>query len=160
MHWLQRMAERDQFVSYVAAACALAFLTTMAVSIAWGLVVSGLVSTPEAIPRRSLDPNEPLLLFSIVVFAPLVETLIYRWLLMLLTAHARPVIAVVAAAVVAGALHGAYPLTFIPVTASFMLYGLYWYHWQSRSKAKAYWAPALAHSFANAALYGVAQFSA
>jgi hypothetical protein len=152
---LRRLADEQKFVRY----CALHFASTLGLTLLVGgvgeLVAGVFASSPESVPRRNVSTTEPLFLFSIVIFAPLVETVVYRWLLIFLVARARPQVALPTAAIVAGALHGPYPITFIAVTGSFLMYALAWHHWREVSSRKSFWAPAISHSSVNGALYAI-----
>jgi len=152
---LRRLAAEQKFVRY----CALHFASTLGITLLLAgvgeLVAEVFAPNPESVPRRNLSTTEPLFLFSIVIFAPLIETVLYRWLLTFLVARARLQVALPTAAVVAGALHGPYPITFIAVTGSFLMYALAWNHWREVSSRRSFWAPAISHSLVNGSLYAI-----
>jgi membrane protease YdiL (CAAX protease family) len=155
-HTLISLRNKGHFLSYCLLTGAVAFCASLTMGTVSSLSLSALASHPEAIPRRVRELDQPGLLINVIVFAPLVETLLYQWLLILLTRYSRLPIAMACASVLAGAAHGPYPNTFAATSAAFLLYAVAWHHWRSVSYQRSYWAPAIAHAISNALIMVVA----
>jgi membrane protease YdiL (CAAX protease family) len=146
---LRSLRDQNRFALYCLLAGAAAFLAAASSSGLALLSLHWIAEQPDAIPRRDLPVTQPFFWLLAGLVAPLLETLIYRWLLTLLTRHLRLPLALGLASLLAGAAHGPYPVAFFATSASFFVYALAWHHWRHVSSRKSYWAPATAHAISN-----------
>jgi hypothetical protein len=102
-------------------------------------------------PVRRLEPG-PVLNVSAILVAPLIETLLLIGTLKLLSfASKRRTFVLSAAAVLSGAAHGPYPLTFVATSISFFVFGSCYIAWRRTSFWRGFLAAALPHALTNAA---------
>ncbi len=153
---LASLRDQGRFGAYCLLAGTLAFGISVTLGALTEIFIYAFALQPEAVPRRNLDPNEKWLVFGVVVFAPLLETVLYRWVLSILARWMSLPLALSSASVLAGSAHGPYPSTFVAVSGAFGLYALAWHHWRQVSPRKSYWAPAIAHAISNGILVGIA----
>lgn len=149
------LRKANKFALYCTVAGCMAFVVSVALGGLVDLTVYAFAAHPDLVPQRNLDPTDPGLIVSAVVLAPLIETVVYRWLLQFLTKFARLKLALFLACLLAGIAHGPYLSTFAATSGAFFVYALAWHQWRSGGAERSYWAPALAHSVANSLLLGV-----
>jgi len=125
------------------------------VGLARGLMhLLGVDPTPFAAPDREASIKE---FFGMVVFAPLVETVLLGGLLWLLSLMSnRPLFVAVAASVLWGALHGAFGLLwFFGTFWSFYIFSCSYLAWRPQAWWKAFTAAALPHALINATAFAL-----
>jgi hypothetical protein len=104
---------------------------------------------PEAAPPE-FKVEGALALFMLVVFAPLIETLIMGALLLLLLRLAGPTIAVLISAIGWGAAHSAMaPIWGLIIWWPFLIFSTLFVTWRQRSLTMAFLMPMLAHALQN-----------
>lgn len=155
LRMLAKLRDERRFGLY----CVLVGIAAGVVSLSTGHVVWFMIEEfadqPELVPYRTFEAQGLVLYLYALVLAPLIETVIYRWILALLTRYARLWLALIGASVLAGGAHGPYIETFVAVTPAFLLYAIAWHHWREVSSRQSYWAPAIAHAIANALILAV-----
>ena len=130
-----------------ALALATAWLLTFPVSIALAWVIS--LAFPGAEQPR-FDVSGPTAIFLLVVFAPVLETLIMGSVLLILMRFLSPAMAVLASAAGWGVAHslGA-PTWGLVIWWPFLIFSTLFVTWRQRSLALAFAMPALAHALHN-----------
>jgi hypothetical protein len=128
-------------------ALALAWLLTYPLSIALAGVVS--VMIPDA-PQPQFDMSGATALILLVVFAPVVETLIMGGVLLILLRLVRPPVAVLLSALGWGIAHsmGA-PTWGLVIWWPFLIFSTLFVTWRSRGLLAAFAMPAIAHGLHN-----------
>ena len=128
-------------------ALAIAWLLAFPISI--GLAVLARTVLPEAAaPEFHVEGG--VALFLLVVFAPLVETLIMGAVLLILTALLRRELAVLISAIGWGAAHSlAAPIWGLVIWWPFLIFSTLFVTWRQRSLALAFLMPTLAHALQN-----------
>ena len=125
----------------------IAWLLTFTISIALAVVARMLL--PGAEPPEFKIAG-PFALFMLVVFAPMVETLIMGAALLLLTAVFRRELAVVLSALGWAAAHSAMaPVWGLVIWWPFLIFSVLFVTWRQRSLALAFVVPAAAHLLQN-----------
>jgi hypothetical protein len=146
---LRDLRDQNRFGLYCALAGATAFGAAAGVGSIASISLDWIAAQPEAIPRRNLPVSEPSFWVMAILIAPPIETMVFRWLLAILTSYLRLPLALGFASLLAGAAHGPYPIAFLATSSSFFVYAVAWHHWKNVSTRKSYWAPATAHIISN-----------
>jgi hypothetical protein len=127
----------------VLAAWLLAFLPSIALAAIAGFIL------PDAKPPE-FKAEGALTLFLLVIFAPIVETMIMGSILLLLVRIAGPTWAVLISAIGWGAAHSAMaPIWGLVIWWPFLIFSTLFVTWRQRSLAMAFLMPALAHALQN-----------
>lgn len=128
-------------------ALAVAWLLTFPLSIGLAWVVSQVFPGAE---QPKFDVSGPLALFLLVVFAPVLETLIMGGVLLVLLRFLSPAYAVIASAAGWGIAHslGA-PTWGLVIWWPFLIFSTLFVTWRQRSLALAFAMPMLAHALHN-----------
>ena len=130
---------------------ALVFAWLLAFPLSIVLAVVARLLLPEAAPPE-FKVEGAFALFMLVVFAPLVETLIMGAVLLLLVRVAGPTLAVLLSALGWGAAHSAMaPMWGLVIWWPFLVFSTLFVTWRQRSLALAFLMPALAHALQNLA---------
>jgi hypothetical protein len=115
---------------------------------------AGIVEPTEGVPEWSIGWVD---LAGLVVFAPLVETLLLSALLWGLSRFiASPVRVAAASALIWGGLHGAVaPMWFFGTVWAFFVFSYAYLAWRPRSYRHAFFVAALPHAMQNGAAFGL-----
>lgn len=114
----------------------------------------GIAPSEEEGPQHAITWLQ---LFGLVVFAPLVETMLLAGLVTGLAALIRSwLIVAVLSALIWGGLHALlHPFWFFGTVWSFFLYSCGYLRWREHSHGRAFVAAALPHALVNAAVFGL-----
>jgi membrane protease YdiL (CAAX protease family) len=124
-----------------------AWLLAFTVSIALAVVARTLLPVAQP-PEFKLEGAYAL--FMLVVFAPILETLIMGGVLLVLTALFRRELAVIVSAILWGAAHSAMaPMWGLVIWWPFLIFSVLFVTWRQRSLAAAFAVPAAAHALQN-----------
>ena len=124
-----------------------AWATAFIPSIALAFLVSKIF--PNS-PHPEFDLPPGLVLFALVVFAPVVETVIMGTALLILLRFASPVVAIVLSAIGWGVAHSLqFPIWGLTIWWPFLVLSTLFVAWRQRSLLAAFALPAIAHGMQN-----------
>lgn len=129
----------------------LSVVTAWATAFFPSIALSYLVSQvfPDA-PHPEFDMAPGLVLFAVVIFAPLIETLIMGTVLLVLLRFVSPVMAILLSAIGWGIAHSLqYPIWGLTIWWPFLVLSTLFVAWRERSLALAFVLPAIAHAMQN-----------
>jgi hypothetical protein len=125
----------------------LSWVTTFIPSIALAAII-GLIAPNVEQPK--FDVSGPLAIFLLVIFAPVLETLIMGGALLILLRFVSPTVAVILSAVGWGIAHStAAPTWGLVIWWPFLIFSTLFVTWRQKSLGAAFVVPAMAHGLHN-----------
>ena len=123
------------------------WLTAFSVSIVLGLLVARLM--PQAVPPK-FDVEGAAAIIALVLFAPIVETIVMGAVLLLLLLALPPAVAVIVSALGWGVVHSLIAPTWgLVIWWPFLVFSTLFVAWRGRSLALAFTIPACTHALQN-----------